>query len=69
VNKFSAALNVHIEQIREWGQREVRPAGLEADRNGAPLPPDHPYFAGYVDFRRRHPGPVDDGAVPEGPAV
>ena len=69
MNKISAALNVHIEQIREWGQREVRPAGLEADRNGAPLPPDHPYFAGYVDFRRRHPGPVDDGAVPEGPAV
>jgi acyl-CoA dehydrogenase len=69
VSSFSAALCAHIERAREWGRNEVRPAGLEADRDGAPLPVDHPYFAKYVEFRRRHPLPTDDDAISEGPAV
>lgn len=66
---FSAALCAHIERAREWGQREVRPAGLEADRDGAPLPVDHPYFVKFVDFRRQHPAPAEDDAITEGSAV
>ncbi|MAE94923.1 MAG: acyl-CoA dehydrogenase [Deltaproteobacteria bacterium] len=49
-----------LEEARELGRREVRPAGLEADRAGAPLPPDHPYFARFVargEGRTRWPGP------------
>ena len=34
----------HIEQARELGEKEYRPAGLEADRNGAPIPVGHPFF-------------------------
>ncbi|SFH66071.1 acyl-CoA dehydrogenase family protein [Bradyrhizobium sp. Gha] len=66
---FSAALRAHIERAREWGRNEVRPAGLEADRNAAPLPADHPYFAKFVDFRRRHPSPAEDDTISEGSAV
>ena len=33
-----------IEVAREWGEREMRPAGLEADRLGKPLPVEHAYF-------------------------
>jgi acyl-CoA dehydrogenase len=33
-----------IEEARAWGRTAMRPAGLEADRDGAPLPVDHPYF-------------------------
>ncbi len=42
------AMHERLEEARHWGRTEVRPAGLEADRNGAPLPPDHPYFAKYL---------------------
>ncbi len=69
MNGFSPALCAHIERVREWGRQQVRPAGLEADRNGAPLPIDHPYFAKYVRFRREHPLPTEDDAIVEGPAV
>ncbi len=58
-----------LEEAREVGRTEIRPAGLEADRNGAPLPPDHPYFLRFVargegrtrwlgpKGREREPGP------------
>jgi acyl-CoA dehydrogenase len=28
----------------EWGREQIRPVGLEADRAGAPIPVEHPYF-------------------------
>jgi acyl-CoA dehydrogenase len=40
-----AELRARLEDARAWGAAEVRPAGLEADRMGAPLPPEHPFFA------------------------
>lgn len=49
-----------IEAAREWGRSHIRPAGLEADRLGKPLPEDHPYFKAAVargDGRTRWPGP------------
>ncbi|MDH3686147.1 MAG: acyl-CoA dehydrogenase family protein [Myxococcales bacterium] len=38
-----------LADVREWGKAAVRPAGLEADRNGAPLPVDHPYFVSCLE--------------------
>lgn len=34
-----------LEMIRGLGATHLRPLGLEADRAGEPLPPDHPFFA------------------------
>jgi acyl-CoA dehydrogenase len=48
----SPELRREIEAAREWGRSEVRPAGLEADRAGAPLPPEHPYFRRFIDSGR-----------------
>jgi len=49
---LSPELKTLIEDTREWGRSEARPAGLEADRAGAPLPVDHPYFQKYMDRGR-----------------
>ena len=49
-----------LEKIREWGRDAMRPAGLEADREGRPLPVDHPYFKQCIergDGRTRWRGP------------
>jgi len=46
--KLSPELHEAVLAAREWGRGEVRPAGLEADRNVAPLPPEHPYFAKFI---------------------
>jgi len=52
-----------IEEEREWGRLAMRPAGLEADAAGRPLPVGHPYFDRYLERgegRTRWSGP--DGA-------
>ncbi len=41
---IDAAMRERIEEAREVGQREIRPAGLEADRNAAPIPVGDPFF-------------------------
>ena len=49
-----------LAEARDWGRSEMRPVGLEADRAGAPLPPEHPYFAAVLERgrgRTRWPGP------------
>ncbi len=33
-----------IEEAGEWGEKEIRPVGLEADREGRPIPVGHAYF-------------------------
>jgi acyl-CoA dehydrogenase len=33
-----------LDRARELGQRYLRPLGIEADRNRAPVPPEHPFF-------------------------
>jgi len=52
-----------LEEARDWGEREMRPAGLEADREGRPLPVDHAYFKKFLargDGRTRWRGPGED---------
>lgn len=66
---FSPALQAHVERAREWGRAEVRPAGLEADRSGSPLPVDHPYFVRHIQNRGDRYGPLGDASIPEGPTV
>jgi acyl-CoA dehydrogenase len=60
---FSIDTHTHerLAEAREWGRSAMRPAGLEADRMGAPLPVDHPYFAKALERgigRTRWPGPA-----------
>jgi acyl-CoA dehydrogenase len=48
-----------IEATRELGEKEFRPAGLEADRNGAPIPVGDPFFDRCIERgegRTRWPG-------------
>lgn len=54
------AVQRRIEEVREIGEKEFRPAGLEADRRGAPIPVGHPFFDRCLergDGRTRWPGP------------
>ncbi|MGI9432222.1 MAG: acyl-CoA dehydrogenase family protein [Myxococcota bacterium] len=60
-----------LAEVRAWGEAAVRPAGLEADRNGAPLPADHPYFVSCLERgegRTRWPG-VGRKARPSAPGA
>ncbi|HYD45495.1 MAG TPA: acyl-CoA dehydrogenase family protein [Phenylobacterium sp.] len=50
--QISPQLKKLVEDAREWGETEARPAGLEADRAGSPLPVDHPYFQKFIDRGR-----------------
>ncbi len=66
--QLDARMQQKIEAAREWGRSHVRPAGLEADRLGKPLPPDHPYFKAFIargDGRTRWPGPGAKERRPE----
>ena len=38
-------LEAEVEGVRRLGREFLRPLGIEADRNAAPVPPDHPFFA------------------------
>ncbi len=60
---FDPALRERVLRVRELGRTQMRPLGLEADRLGRPVPPDHPFFALLVRLglgRTRWSG--DDGA-------
>jgi acyl-CoA dehydrogenase len=66
------AMRERLDEARELGEREVRPAGLEADRAGRPLPVDHPYFARAIargEGVTRWPGPKgrERASGPRGP--
>jgi len=61
-------VGARLAKVREWGRAAIRPAGLEADRNGAPLPADHPYFVSCLERgegRTRWPGPGRKGRPSE----
>ena len=56
-----------IEETRALGEREFRPAGIEADRRGAPIPVEDPFFERCLERgegRTRWPGP--NGRRPSG---
>ena len=60
-----------IEATRELGEKEFRPAGLEADRNSAPIPVGHAFFDRCIErgegrTRWRGPNPTaGDGSKPQ----
>ena len=37
-------ITAELGRARELGEKFLRPLGIEADRNRAPVPPDHPFF-------------------------
>ena len=41
---IDASTQERLDAARAWGEKEVRPVGLEADRAGKPIPVGHPYF-------------------------
>ena len=45
---LSPQLRALVEEARDWGVSQVRPAGLEADRTDAPLPIGHAYFKAFM---------------------
>jgi acyl-CoA dehydrogenase len=47
---LEGALRERLARIRALGAARIRPVGLEADRAGAPLPPEHPFFAELVEL-------------------
>ena len=54
------AMRERLEDVAQRGRIEARPAGLEADRLGRPIPVDDPYFQKLIDRgegRTRWPGP------------
>lgn len=60
-----------LERARELGEKEYRPAGLEADRNAAPLPVGHPFFDGCIErgegrTRWAGPGSNKGASTPKG---
>src|SRR5713101_8460844 len=42
--ELGAEVGAQLDRVRELGQRYLRPLGIEADRNRAPVPPEHPFF-------------------------
>jgi acyl-CoA dehydrogenase len=72
--RISDALREEVHRVREWGREEARPAGLEADRNAAPLPVDHPFFDKCIKTGRgrtswQNADREDDLKIPEGRVV
>ncbi len=72
--RISDALGEDVARVREWGRTEARPAGLEADRNAAPLPVDHPFFLKCLATGRgktswKNADREDKGRIPEGRVV
>jgi acyl-CoA dehydrogenase len=46
--RFDTGTAERVARVRELGRSQVRPLGLEADRLGRPVPPDHPFYAGLL---------------------
>ena len=60
-----------LERASELGEKEYRPAGLEADRSAAPRPVGHPFFDGCIErgegrTRWAGPGPDKGASAPKG---
>jgi acyl-CoA dehydrogenase len=47
--RIDAATEQRLAGLRVLGRDELRPLGLEADRLGRPVPPDHPFYQKLVD--------------------
>ena len=67
---IDAELAKRLASLRELGRARIRAVGLEADRAGHPLPPEHPFFAELLRLglgRTRWLGGEDTGQEEEPP--
>jgi acyl-CoA dehydrogenase len=63
--RIDAATEQRLAGLRALGRDEIRPLGLEADRLGRPVPPEHPFYQKLVSLglgRTRWSGDGDAGA-------
>ena len=60
-------LGATLESVRRLGREHLRPLGIEADRNGAPVPPDHPFFGTAWRMGLGQPLGVEDRGAARGP--
>jgi acyl-CoA dehydrogenase len=58
-----------LERVRELGRRYLRPLGIEADRNRAPVPADHPFFRMAWQLGLGQPLGVDEGGSKGAPRI
>ena len=42
--RVDESIHTRLAEARELGRKELRPAGLDADRKGAPIPKEDPFF-------------------------
>jgi acyl-CoA dehydrogenase len=64
--RIDAGTEQRLEGIRALGSAEIRPLGIEADRLGRPVPPDHPFYQKLVAIglgRTRWSGDADPRAT------
>jgi acyl-CoA dehydrogenase len=64
------ATEERLEKAREWGRTAMRPAGIEADQLGRPIPVDHEYFQKALvhgEGRTRWAGPKGSEKKSSGP--
>jgi len=64
---IGAELDARLADVRRLGREHLRPLGIEADRNDAPVPPDHPFFATAWHMGLGQPLGVEDRAATRGP--
>jgi len=64
---LDADLDARLVDVRRLGRDHLRPLGIEADRNGAPVPPDHPFFTTAWRMGLGQPLGVEDRTATRGP--
>jgi len=64
---IDASLEAQLDAVRRLGREHLRPLGIAADRNGAPVPPDHPFFALAWRMGLGQPLGVEDRSATPGP--
>ena len=61
------ASSARLDAVRRLGREFLRPLGIEADRNGVPVPPDHPFVATAWRMGLGQPLGVEDRGATRGP--
>jgi len=54
-----------LQMLREVGKTHLRPIGIEYDRKGEPIPPDHPFFQHLMDIGLARPFNLEQMRAPK----